>query len=164
MQIVTIFGSNSGDKYQIIKEATSILSSAGQILMASSFYETEPWGFECKENFLNQVIVFETPLSPLDFLHRCLETEKQLGRIRNPQGPRYSSRPIDIDILFCESLVMDTPELILPHPRLTERNFVLTPLAEIMPDFVHPVLSKTITQLRSECPDQSMVKKATTRK
>lgn len=158
MQTVTIFGSNSGDKYQIIKRATSILSSAGQILMASSFYETEPWGFESKENFLNQVIVFETSLPPLDFLHCCLETEKQLGRIRNPLGPRYSSRPIDIDLLFCESKIMDTPELVLPHPRLTERNFVLTPLAEIMPGFVHPVLGKTIAQLLSECPDKSMVK------
>ena len=123
--------------------------------MASSFYETAPWGFECDENFLNQVVVFQTRLSAFDFLQRCLETEKRLGRIRLAGGPRYSSRPIDIDLLFYDSVILNTPDLILPHPRMQERNFVLTPLAEILPDFVHPVFQKTIATLLQVSSDSS---------
>lgn len=154
MQVVTIFGSNQGNKFRIIKEAIAILSSAGQVTMASSLYETEPWGFECDEKFLNQVVVFDTSFSPQEFLNACLNTEQQLGRIRHKGGARYSSRPIDIDLLFYDSLILDTPELILPHPRICERNFVLTPLAEIMPDFIHPVLQLTISELSSLCGDK----------
>ena len=116
MQVVTILGSNSGNKRQLITEAIRILSSTEQWVMASSFYETAPWGFECDENFLNQVVVFQTRLSAFDFLQRCLETEKRLGRIRLAGGPRYSSRPIDIDLLFYDSVILNTPDLILPHP------------------------------------------------
>ena len=108
MQVVTILGSNSGNKRQLITEAIRILSSTEQWVMASSFYETAPWGFECDENFLNQVVVFQTRLSAFDFLQRCLETEKRLGRIRLAGGPRYSSRPIDIDLLFYDSVILNT--------------------------------------------------------
>lgn len=159
MQAVTIFGSNSGKKQELIREAIYQLSKIGQIVLSSSYYETEPWGFECSENFLNQITVFETSLSPEEFLKACLDTEKQLGRIRTTYGPRYSSRPIDIDLLFCDSQILNTPALTIPHPRLSERNFVLTPLAEIMPDFVHPVLGKTMTCLLAESPDQLQVKR-----
>ena len=96
MQVVTILGSNSGNKRQLITEAIRILSSTEQWVMASSFYETAPWGFECDENFLNQVVVFQTRLSAFDFLQRCLETEKRLGRIRLAGGPRNSTRPIKL--------------------------------------------------------------------
>ncbi len=157
--IVTILGSNSENKHRQLKKATHLLSAVGEIIQKSSFYETEPWGFEACENFLNQVIVFETPLKPSDFLRHCLEVEKQLGRVRNPNGPRYTSRSIDIDILFCDSQIIDTPELIIPHPRLCERLFVLAPLAEIMPDFIHPDKQKSIQELLSICPDHSTVKK-----
>jgi len=160
MQAVTIFGSNSGQKQELITQAIHRLSSVGKAILSSSFYETEPWGFECNENFLNQITVFETSLSPQAFLDCCLQTEKQLGRIRFPGGPRYSSRPIDIDLLFCDSLIIHTPGLVLPHPRLCERNFVLVPLSEIMPDFIHPVSGKTIARLLAESPDRLQVKKA----
>lgn len=100
----------------MLKKAIRQLSSAGHIIASSSLYETAPWGFEAKENFLNRVVIFETDLPPLAFLKSCLETEKQLGRTRLPNGPRYASRPIDIDLLFYDSLILDTPELILPHP------------------------------------------------
>lgn len=160
MQAVTIFGSNQGNKYHILKGAKSTLSLAtGKIIQESSFYETIPWGFDCHENFLNQVVVFETELPPLTFLQRCLETEKKFGRERHSDGPRYAQRPIDIDILFFDSLIRNTPELILPHPRLSERNFVLIPLAEIMPDFIHPISGKTINQLLAESPDRLGVTK-----
>lgn len=160
MQVVTIFGSSQGNKHQIIKEAIDILSSkVGRVSMASSFYETAPWGFKCKENFLNQIVVFETVLSPQGFLVHCLATEKQLGRVRSNDIPRYTSRPIDIDILFYDSLILNTQELIIPHPRMCARNFVLTPLAEILPGFVHPVTGKTISELWAACPDKLPVKK-----
>ena len=146
MQVVTILGSNSGNKRQLITEAIRILSSTEQWVMASSFYETAP-------------VVFQTRLSAFDFLQRCLETEKRLGRIRLAGGPRYSSRPIDIDLLFYDSVILNTPDLILPHPRMQERNFVLTPLAEILPDFVHPVFQKTIATLLQECPDKLQARK-----
>lgn len=157
--IATILGSNSGDKYQLLKEAAHLLSASGKIIRQSSFYETEPWGFESDENFLNQVIIFETPLKPSDFLHCCLEVEKKLGRVRNPNGPRYTSRPIDIDILFCDSRIINTPELTVPHPRICERHFVLAPLAEVMPEFIHPGKQKSIQELLSICPDCSIVKR-----
>ncbi|MDE6451009.1 MAG: 2-amino-4-hydroxy-6-hydroxymethyldihydropteridine diphosphokinase [Odoribacter sp.] len=163
MQAVTIFGSNSGPREKLITQAIRQLSEAGKIVLSSSFYETEPWGFECHENFLNQITVFETLLSPEEFLKTCLDIEKQLGRIRLPNASRYSSRPIDIDLLFYDSRILETPDLILPHPRLCERNFVLVPLAEIMPEFVHPVTGKTIAELLAASPDRMEVKKLTIR-
>ena len=160
MTVATIFGSNQGDKYRILQAAVTTLSAAvGKVVRESSFYETAPWGFVCEECFLNQVVVFDTLLSPERFLYHCQETEKKLGRQRNLDGPRYSSRPIDIDLLFYGSQIVHTPDLVIPHPRIAERNFVLTPLAEIMPDFVHPVFRKTISELLALCPDKLAVKR-----
>ena len=159
MKAVTIFGSNSGNKRALIDQAIQHLSKVGDIVIGSSFYETEPWGFTCQENFLNQITVFETSLSAIDFLRYCLKTETLLGRVRLADAPRYSSRPIDIDLLFFDAQIIQTEELFLPHPRIQERNFVLTPLMEIMPDFVHPVFHKTISQLFYELTDSLEVKK-----
>lgn len=155
MRVVTIFGSNAGDKFRIMEEATVLLSEkVGKTVLFSSYYETEPWGFECKENFLNRIIVFETILSPEEFLQACLDTERQLGRIRTGNSPRYTSRPIDIDILFYGDQIIHSPGLIIPHPRLAERNFVLTPLNEIMPGFIHPEYNQTIQVLLKKCQDK----------
>lgn len=157
-QAVIILGSNSGDRYNIIKEAITMLSQkAGKIAMASSLYETEPWGFECDEFFINRVIVLNTPLAPHKLLQAGLEIEKQLGRERHAEGPRYSQRPIDIDILFYDSLVIDTPVFTVPHPRITERRFVLIPLCEIMPDYIHPVFGQSIEALLRNCTDNMQV-------
>lgn len=160
MQVVTILGSNSGDKFRLMEQAVSLLSEeAGKITLASSYYETAPWGFECEEDFLNRVVVFETEICPESFLQTALDTEKRLGRTRPANGTRYTSRPIDIDILFYGTKIIDTPTLIVPHPRLELRNFVLTPLCEILPDFIHPVSHKSIQTLWEECPDKSEVRK-----
>ena len=159
MQVVTLFGSNSGNKQELILQAIAQLSKVGEVVASSSFYETAPWGFSCREYFLNQITVFETSLSPMAFLDLSLETEQQLGRIRTTDSPRYASRPIDIDLLFCDSRIIHTPKLIIPHPRISERNFVLVPLVEILPDFLHPVSQKTMTQLLAESTDPLEVKK-----
>lgn len=154
MRVVTIFGSNSGDRFQLIEKASNLLSEkVGEIVLSSSDYETEPWGFESEDHFQNRVIVFDTILSPEEFLQASLDVENQLGRIRNSLGARYTSRTIDIDILFFGTQIIHTPNLTVPHPRLEERNFVLTPLDEIMPEFVHPVLGKTMHALLNECRD-----------
>lgn len=156
--VVVIFGSNSGNKHDNIEEAIALLSAkTGDITIASSYYETAPWGFESTEQFLNKVVAFETTLSPEDFLNYCLETEQKLGRIRLPDV-RYASRTIDIDILFYDSRIINTPNLTIPHPRLPERNFVLTPLNEIMPAFIHPLLGKRISELAKECEDKGDVR------
>lgn len=159
MLFTVILGSNSGNKAEYIRQATALLAQqAGKPTASSSLYETAPWGFESNETFLNRIVQFESTLSPETFLHHALAIEESLGRIRSPQV-RYASRTIDIDLLFCDSEIIHTPSLIIPHPRIAERRFVLTPLNEIMPDFTHPLLHKTITKLLSECNDLLMVEK-----
>lgn len=158
MIFTVILGSNSGDRQHIINEATNILSATvGKVISASSFYNTAPWGFESSEFFINQVVIFESSLTPEVFLKHCLDTEQKLGRMRIP-GSRYSSRTIDIDILFCEQQIIESPNLTVPHPRIAERRFVLVPLNEVMPGFIHPALHKKISELLSLCPDKLIVK------
>lgn len=159
MLVTVILGSNSGNKAGYIKQATALLDrQAGKLVAFSSLYETAPWGFESDEPFLNRVAQFESKLSPEDFLQQALSIEKSLGRTR-PTDSRYASRTIDIDLLFCDSQILCTPALILPHPRIAERRFALVPLNEIMPDFIHPLFHKTLSQLLSECTDPLAVKK-----
>jgi len=117
----------------------------GKIKQRSSVYESEPWGFETEHRFLNAVVVVETALSPEAVLREAHAIEDIMGRTRNGNG--YTSRTMDIDILFFNDDVINTPTLTVPHPRLHERRFVLLPLAEIMPDKVHPVLGKSIKDL-----------------
>lgn len=153
MVITVILGSNSGNKAEYIrKAATSLTRQTGRLVAISSLYETEPWGFECNEPFLNQVLRIETRLHPEIVLQKALEIENSLGRTRSSET-RYASRTIDIDLLFCDSEIIRTPSLTIPHPRIAERRFVLVPLNEIMPDFVHPVLQKTVSELLAECSD-----------
>ncbi|MCM1030776.1 MAG: 2-amino-4-hydroxy-6-hydroxymethyldihydropteridine diphosphokinase [Oscillibacter sp.] len=159
MLTTVILGSNSGNKVEYIRQAMDFLSrQTGELVASSSLYETAPWGFESDEPFLNQVLRFETELPPEAFLQQALAIEKSLGRIRS-SDVRYASRTIDIDLLFCDSEIIHTPILTLPHPRIAERRFVLTPLNEIMPDFIHPLLHKTISRLLAECPDPLAVNK-----
>lgn len=158
-QATIIFGSNSGDKRDLIESAVSrIAFRTGRVVSVSSFYETEPWGFDCPDLFLNRIAVFETELTAHDFLSICLETEQEFGRVRS-SSTRYTSRTIDIDILFYGTEAIRTPELIVPHPRMQLRKFVLVPLQEVMPDFVHPILQRTVSELLYSCPDRMKVKR-----
>jgi 2-amino-4-hydroxy-6-hydroxymethyldihydropteridine diphosphokinase len=127
----------------------------GSIQLCSSIYQTEPWGFKTDHLFLNQVIRLSTSCSAESVLSHIHQIEKRLGRTRN--GLRNSSRIIDIDILFFNDSIIDTPELTVPHPRLHLRNFTLIPLLDIAPSLVHPVFQKTIIQLMQECPDKHKV-------
>lgn len=151
MLVTLIFGGNQGDRKTLIDEAIEKMSEIGKIVTCSSLYETAPWGFESDHSFYNQVVTYNTELSPEEVLDKCQATEKHLGRIRS--GVQFSSRTMDIDILFCDSQIIDTPRLTVPHPRMTQRNFVLCPLNEIMPDFIHPIFGKKISELLQESPD-----------
>jgi 2-amino-4-hydroxy-6-hydroxymethyldihydropteridine diphosphokinase len=130
-------GSNLGNREQNLASALAALSDFLTVTAVSSLYETEPWGYADQPAFLNQVIAGTTPLDPpsIHALIKRIET----GQGRTPTF-RYGPRLIDIDILAIGRLVLETPELVLPHPRLQERAFVLVPLAEIAPGWVHPVL------------------------
>lgn len=161
-----LLGSNMGDRKVMLERACALIEERtvceGEFLRESSVYETQPWGFESGDLFLNQAVMCRTRLEPRQLLETCLEIEKELGRVRdgsgfNPDGRRiYSSRVIDIDILLYDALILDLPTenghpaLQLPHPLLAERLFALEPLAELAPGYVHPVLGKSVGTLRDE--------------
>ncbi len=148
-------GGNIGDTRGILVSARRLIGgNIGVIAAESALYTSEPWGFLADQNFLNQVIMVDTELSPADVLDHCMLIEAQLGRRRSGKG--YASRPIDIDIIFYDSLIVGLPNLTIPHPLMHVRNFVLRPLCSIAPRFVHPVLGKTMEQLLVESPDRLM--------
>ncbi|HNW57795.1 MAG TPA: 2-amino-4-hydroxy-6-hydroxymethyldihydropteridine diphosphokinase [Bacteroidales bacterium] len=151
-------GTNMGNRECNLKDAiVRIEEHIGKVVKSSSIYETEPWGFKSEEEFLNMVIKVETSLSPSGLLGRILMIESLLGRLR--EGKQYSSRVIDIDILFYDDLIVDEESLKIPHLRIPERLFVLVPLCEIEPEMIHPVLKKSVSSLLRLCIDKGKVKK-----
>ena len=137
-------GSNMGNRQDNLEKALAFLSQRLRIKNVSSIYETEPVGNVNQPRFLNLVCEVHTGLTPMALLTLGKGIESKLGRI---SGKRNAPRTIDIDILFYGDQIIETPELVIPHPRLTERAFVLVPLAQIVPDLVHPVNGKTIKEL-----------------
>lgn len=130
-------GTNLGDRQSNLATAISLIGErVGTVQAKSSVIETEPWGFESSNRFLNMVIKVETSMQPLEVLHITQEIERQLGRSRKSVDGEYHDRLIDIDILLYDNLVMDTPELKIPHPLMYQRRFVTEPLAEIAPDLI----------------------------
>ncbi len=146
-------GSNLGDRVKNLNDAIARLAPFLQVLRASSIYETEPVGVRDQPWFLNQVVCGTTALSPVDLLRRVKRIEIEMGRT---EGIRFGPRPIDLDILFYDRVIALSPALTIPHPRLHERAFVLTPLAEIAPDLIHPRLRRPIRDLLAglESPEQ----------
>jgi 2-amino-4-hydroxy-6-hydroxymethyldihydropteridine diphosphokinase len=149
-------GTNLGDRENNLRQAVSYIQQhTGEIVRASSVYETEPWGFKSMDHFLNMVVEIATELSPTGLLGRLLMIESLMGRLR--ENTKYTSRVIDIDILLYGNQVINKGDLIIPHPRMHERKFVLFPLSEIAPGFVHPVLKKSISRLIPDCTDNGEV-------
>jgi 2-amino-4-hydroxy-6-hydroxymethyldihydropteridine diphosphokinase len=151
-------GSNKGNRIANLSRAINLLSEwAGNVILVSSLYETAPWKMEDETDFLNQVLLLETALPAWELIDNILLIESMMGRERTKK--KYESRIIDIDILFFNEEVINTEELTVPHPLIQERRFVLEPMAEIAPGFIHPVLKKAIAQLLSECEDKSEIRK-----
>jgi len=150
-------GTNMGDRLANLNKAVSLLSRHMSIIKVSSVYETEPEGFKGQPDFLNCVVLAEVEVDALAVLAILKGMEKQVGRVGSfAGGPRL----IDADLLFYGREVIDEPGLVVPHPRIRQRRFVLAPLAEIAADFIHPVLHKTISRLLSESDSKSRVVKA----
>ncbi len=149
-------GGNMGDRVGNLDRAVHFLGQrVGPVVKASALYETAPWGETNQATFLNQALLLETTMAPLELLEVIMETERELGRRRLlKNGPRI----IDIDILFFGDLAMTTSRLVIPHPEIQNRRFALVPLAEIDPEFVHPVLNLTIRSLLERCADSLEVK------
>ena len=142
---------------EYLRQTVDLLSrDAGNVIGVSSVYESEPWGFDDPQWFLNQVVALETNLAPFNLLESIQGIEKTLGRLRANNG--YQSRTIDIDILLYGNLVINTPELVIPHPRMTERMFALLPMSEISPELKHPLLLRTMGYLMERCEDKKKVK------
>ena len=155
--VYLLIGGNIGDREFALDKARKLIGEkCGEIRSLSAIYETAAWGKSDQPNFLNQALHINTALKPMQLLHQILEIEKQMGRTRQE---KYGPRNIDIDILFYNDEVHNDPSLIIPHPALQFRRFVLEPLNEIASNFVHPVLKRTIEQLLEACPDDLPVNK-----
>ena len=147
-------GSNLGDRVSYLSKAVRELSEITAIQSLSSLYETEPVGYKNQPEFLNLVLEIETPLKPLELLKQLQAVEKRVGRTNRVH---LRPREIDIDILLYEKLVHENQDLIVPHPELQNRRFVLEPLCEIAPGVIHPTLHESVASLLSRCPDTSRV-------
>ncbi len=151
-------GGNIGNKADNFNKVyTFVKNELGKIAKRSSVYETPPWGFSADENFWNQVLIVETELSPNELLQKIAEIENQFGRER--EIGKYNSREMDIDILYYDDIFIETETLIIPHPRIHQRKFVLVPLNEIAPDFKHPLFRLTSFQMLENCRDESVILK-----
>ena len=150
-----LLGTNLGNKEENLRNAVRLLKKIGQIKKYSAIYETEPWGFADERNFFNMAVCLETKLNPFELINKILKIEISIGRTR--QVKQWVAREIDIDIIFYDNEIINEENLVIPHPHLKNRKFVLVPLNEIAPGLIHPLYRKTIKQLLSECPDESDV-------
>lgn len=157
-KVYLCLGGNIGDTRNYLQNAVAMISRRiGRVVSQSAVYQSEPWGFNAEQMFLNQVVVAETELEPHAVLELCLQIEAELGRTRSGNG--YEPRTIDIDIVFFGQQIISQPDLQVPHPLMHRRNFVLRPLCDVAADLVHPVLGLTVRQLADICDDKAVVRK-----
>lgn len=154
-----MIGGNMGDRMANLKVAIShIEQQVGNVQLLSSVYETEAWGQTNQPNFFNQALLVHTQLASNELMKKLLEIESLMGRVRTVKmGPRT----IDLDIIYFNNEVITSTLITIPHPKLTERKFVLTPLVEIAPNYIHPILNKSNTHLLKDCGDPLAVYKKT---
>lgn len=150
-----LLGGNLGNRAAYLQAARTGLAAAGEIMAASGIYETAAWGPADQPAYLNQAVALRTALAPAALLAHGLAVEAAAGRERHE---RWGSRTLDVDVLLYDALIIDTPRLTVPHPRLPLRRFALGPLAEIAPAVVHPQLRLTIAELLRRCPDSLAVR------
>lgn len=156
-KVYLLTGGNLGDRVKNLNSARQhIAEQCGNIIKASSLYQTAAWGNEQQPSFLNQVLILETEFEAEHLMQKLLQIEAKMGRERLE---KYGPRIIDIDILFFNNDVIETQLVSIPHPRIAERRFVLVPLNELNPDFIHPTFKTSIHHLLSECSDPLNVKK-----
>ena len=156
-KLYLLSGSNLGNsKTQLAKAILQIEKLIGRVIRQSGLYSTAAWGNTKQPDFLNQVIIVETELTAIQTMQTILKIEKKMGRIRTIKN---APRIIDIDILFFNKEIIDQKDLIIPHPQIQNRRFVLVPLNQLSPNLKHPVLKKTVHQLLIHCPDNLNVKK-----
>jgi len=155
---IILLGTNQGKREENLFQARKRISErAGSLVDKSFVYETAPWGTDSVNWYLNQVVRVDTHLKPMELLERLLFIEKELGRER--KGVHFEDRIIDIDILFYEDMIIDQDNLKIPHPRLHERKFTLVPLSDLIPEWQHPVLKKTVKELLDELDDELDVRR-----
>lgn len=151
MNIIILLGSNLGDRLANLKQAIASIASFSTILQQSNIYQTAAWGNTDQADFLNQAIEIQTHQSAENLMQALLAIESQMGRVRLQ---KWEPRIIDLDIIFYESAIHNSDFIQIPHPEMQKRAFVLKPLLDIIPNFEHPILKQTITQLWEKCPDQ----------
>lgn len=153
-KVVLSLGGNKGDVFQTFKKVIkAIEEQIGKALKSSSFYKTAAWGITNQPDFINQVIVIETQYNPTSLLDVCMQIEKELGRIRTLEN-RWKERTIDIDILYYNNEIISLTDLEIPHPQIENRKFILIPLTEIIPDYIHPKRRLSNKALLMRCKDE----------
>ncbi len=161
MKIYLLIGGNIGDRFFYLEKASQMIAQKiGRVLRTSSIYESEPWGFDDEQQFLNMAVEVESDIQPAAVLSKIHEIEADLGRVRSGEG--YQSRTIDIDILFYGRWIIIQKDLVVPHKHLPSRRFALAPMQELVPEMKHPILGSSMDTLLSKCKDKGAIKKLKT--
>lgn len=158
-QYILLLGGNLGDVKETFEAAIQKMNAMGELVKTSGLYQSEPWGFEDENLFLNQALILNSDLTPGALMTELLKIEKELGRERNPIRTGYQSRLIDIDQLACDDIISSDEHITLPHPSLHLRKFALLPMAELVPNWIHPISQKSISTLLEECDDASVIRR-----